>query len=479
MMRNESWPFKTIFIFVLAAYSGLAGIAFMTDLFPLFLGLMGVILYFAFVIGFPERALIAVIIVSIILPEEFAIRISGLPRIGPTRILIALFLVGYAARFLLNKSREPIRRSYPLIVPIAIFLLTAFVSSLFSIDMTKSFYSLLSYTFGQFILFYVIYRSLHIPTFWESFKKALFLITAFVCLIAIFEEIARVNPLLALYPNESIVFREGILRARATFFHPIALGCYLTLIAPFAILDIIEKRKKAARVALLSLIVTALFLTVSRGPWLAFLFETSGLSFWYLKKNRYAALSASALILAMIIMIGGIFIGNQGNQKASHNLINPSGIKPGYLDERSSEYYRIALMKAIFKSLKGYRSIIGYGPGTFHLANVESRYAGDEHTLTAADSHFLKVLFEQGILGLLSFLFLIVASVAAAIVAIKHSERSHKPLAVVSLLVICAFIFENISVSMFTLLPLGLLFWVSVGVSLDINDQYRSGNSAV
>ena len=129
------------------------------------------------------------------------------------------------------------------------------------------------------------------------------------------------------------------------------------------------------------------------------------------------------------------------------------------------EFYRIALAEAVLDRLNGTRWIYGYGPGTFFMADVESSYAGHRHVLTAADSYYVKLLFEHGILGLLSFVSLLMAIVYTGLRNIKRLGYPNNLLVVASWASIVGFIFENTTVSMFSL-PLGLLFWLSVALMM-------------
>ena len=148
--------------------------------------------------------------------------------------------------------------------------------------------------------------------------------------------------------------------------------------------------------------------------------------------------------------------------------MKPSRIAASAAEEGGSDYYRVALVLGVVERLEGWRWFYGYGPGTFREAQVESYYAGHHHVLTAADSHYAKILLEEGVLGLAMFLALVGTVLGRCWQAARHATGKDRLLATACLASVTAFAFENLSASMFDLASLGIPFWVSVAVSLQI-----------
>jgi O-antigen ligase len=105
------------------------------------------------------------------------------------------------------------------------------------------------------------------------------------------------------------------------------------------------------------------------------------------------------------------------------------------------------------------------GPGVFHLAEVEEVDDEQHRILTAPDSHYVRLLFEQGLLGTGGFVLLLIAILGKCGRAIRDATGSERMVMVSSLASVAGFVFANNTVSMFTLLPLALLFWMSVAVA--------------
>lgn len=414
----------------------------------------------------PERLLIAFVAFSIIVPVDLAVKVGSLPRTGPVRVFLAAIITGFLIRFLLIE-RTPIPRfSGWLPWSIAIFLFWAIISSFFSISGLQSFYAVTTLFLEQYFLLYLLVQLMSAPQSGQSLRFWVYLAASAVCAFALFEEIFHVNPFLALYQDEEMAFRGGILRVRSVFFHPIALGCFVTLLLPLIATDLINSasRVKTFMLALLALMMTCvLFLTVSRGAWMALLLESAFfIGWWCWKSLRRAVLVGVGLLVAgsALFLANGLAYDLSFTNSA---LINPSGIAGKKLDESSSEYYRVALAKAVLARLEGGRLIYGYGPGTFHLAEVESHYAGHDHVLTAADSYYLKVVFEYGIVGLFCFTAIMLCILLRGIRVLLSRPRHQILPVIASLAAIVAFIFENVSASMFSYsLPLTLMFWVAV-----------------
>ena len=433
----------------------------------LFLGIVGISYIY------PEKMMCAVMVFSIFIPVDLGIIFGSLPRVGPMRGIVAAFLIGVLFHFLQKRGQRRSQEPWPYRKLITAFLLFGVISTVSSISPLKSVYSMASFIFEQFLFFYLFVVFSSDPGFWPRFSKPLFLATAAVCLFAFYEEITHDNFFLSLYPQEESAFRGGILRVRSTFFHPIALGCYLSMIFPLLLVEVIENDRKRERLlfmAVLVLVTITLFLTISRGPWIAVLIQLALFSIWWGRRNLHRALLAglAAAALLLLLVVAGMNSDLSGNTMG--RMLNPSGITLGKMDlknidESSSEFYRFALVKAVVESLQGERWIYGYGPGTFFLADVESTYAGHTHINIAPDSHYLKLLFEQGIPGLTLFVLLLAVIGLECVRVVRDPRCGSKLFALGGFAAILGFIFENTTVSMFSIsLPLNLMFWMTVAM---------------
>jgi O-antigen ligase len=147
-------------------------------------------------------------------------------------------------------------------------------------------------------------------------------------------------------------------------------------------------------------------------------------------------------------------------------ILNPNQFSLDRTNEASSEYYRIALLKAVTDRLEGRRWIYGFGRGTFYLAGVESNYDNADHILGAGDSHYILLLLETGIFGLAAFVLLLLAAFRACARRAIFLRGNSRLVALASLGAVAGFIWNNSTASMFPVLPLNLMFWIPVAAAV-------------
>lgn len=440
---------------------------------------LGVVLC-AFLIGvtvfYPQRMLLVTLAVSILVSIDISVKHDPFPRIGPTRILLAALYVGTLLSWWLKRNPDRISlRRLPLLRPILLYAAAVLVSAFMSIVPLQSYYAAFTDIVEQFFLFYLFVSYMRQPGFWNRIEKVLFTTTALVCLFALLEELFQFNPLAGFFGVEDDLFRGGLLRVRATFYHPIALGCFIALVFPFVLSALIREpkgRKKTALGVLLLAMLAASFLTVSRGPWIAILLESGVFLAWWAWGNmqRIAIVAVVAGILASTV---GLLTTNDYLAKKVGPILDPGQFSLQRTDEGSSEYYRIALLKAVIDRLEGPRWIYGFGRGTFYLADVESNYDNVDHVLGAGDSHYVLLLLETGIAGLAAFLLLLCATLRTCARRALEASGHHRLFALAAGASVAGFIFNNITVSMFTVLPLSLVFWMSVAAAYTSSQHAR------
>jgi O-antigen ligase len=234
--------------------------------------------------------------------------------------------------------------------------------------------------------------------------------------------------------------------------------------------------RKVILSALLGAMVVSACLTVSRGPLFAMVMEIAlFVVVWcraHWQRMVLAVLAAGVLLVSSFI----IYATSDTVHRFIQSTANPSQISAGHVDEESSEYYRVALCKAVVERLDGPRWIYGLGPGTFFVDDVTSDYAGQQHVLSAADSLYLRSLLEVGVLGIAALLLLMWGTVRVCARGLSGTSSQAHLLALASLASVLGFIFANTTVSMLSLWPLTILFWMSPALVLafPLQDQNRA-----
>lgn len=440
---------------------------------------LGVVLFLVLVgltVFYPERMLLVTLAVSILVSIDISVKQDPFPRVGPTRILLAALYAGTLLNWWLKRNPARIAlRELPLLRPILLYAGAVLVSAFVSVVPLQSYYAAFTDIVEQFFLFYLFVNYLRQPGFWNRVENVFFGTTAAVCLFALLEEAVQFNPLAAFFGAEDYLYRGGLLRVRATFYHPIALGCFIALVFPFALSALIREssgRKKAAVALLLAAMLIASFFTVSRGPWIAILLESGLFVAWWAWRNM-RRIAVIGVTLAFVASAFALLRTNDDFERTFAPILNPNQFSLERTNEASSEYYRIALLKAVTDRLEGPRWIYGFGRGTFYLADVESNYDNADHVLGAGDSHYILLLLETGIVGLAAFLFLALAALRVCAQRLVASPGNDRLLALASLAAVAGFIWNNATVSMFPVLPLSLMFWISTAAStVAVEDFY-------
>lgn len=423
----------------------------------------------------PERMFLLLVASSVLINLDVGVKLGDLPRIGPTRVFMAAFILGLALRvFFYGRLAEGAKFKLPLSLPVGLYLVSGVISAVTSVAPLVSGYSI----FGreiveQFLFFYLFIYFLGLPGFFARLKSVIYAATILVCLFAAVEAIISYNPIMYFFPEEPIDFRAGILRCRATFFHPIALGCYLNLVAPFVLADLATARNLFTRLRLfcmLALICLASLLTVSRAPWICLGMEI-GLFILFACRRNVSRLFQLAILGAIATTI--FFLAYQTN-KTVNNLFFPF-FNPTSLTESSTPYYRWVVIKSVMDKMDLSRAPFGFGPNAFFLAGVKARYGDHVRTLTAPDMHYAKMGFEFGLVGLFFFLMLLLAVMWHGLRAVKRAPPEQKYLALAGFAGVFGFIVVNFTVSMFQIYPLGMFFWLCAAISESVPLPEASG----
>jgi hypothetical protein len=421
----------------------------------------------------PVPAFLALVFVAILVPLDLSTDVGFLPRVGPTRIYMGAFLLGIFVRLLVFRSILPGRRAVlPLFGGACLYILSSIVSTFVSVAPVVSVYAV----FGreileQLLLFYLFLYFFQLPGFWRQLRNTLYVATALTCLFAFWEVYSGDNPFLPLIPESWPDFRAGILRCRSTFFHPIAYACFLNLVFPFVVIDFLATRRTEVRVVmgvLGVLILVAALLTVSRAPWIILALEIAVLIGWECRHD----LRRMAFILTLcLIAISTFFLAYQLNGTVQ-DLFQPF-INPGKVEEGSTEYYRVVVFEAVWERVQSSRIFFGYGPNAFNYANIEVTYDNTTRVIQEPDLHYARILFEFGAVGTGLILLLIGRGVWAGLRALGHTNREGRRWIVAGLVGIVGFVFVNFTVSMFSMFPLGMIFWMCMAVVLSQGEGDR------
>lgn len=427
------------FLFLWIAFS-------ITQPLNIFLSFLGLI-FIAFIIIDPLKGLFLLILIR---PTLDIFTNHSLFLIGNHSLNVASFLAILAIFFALiawiinlkKTSTIPLKKTF------LFFILFTFLSVFYSINPTGSLIEWLRILsiLSLYLLGFILIKNS------DDFKKLIYIIIFSTLIPGIF----AFNQFLT--EGGMTIIDEGITnRIFGTFAHPNLFAYYL--IIPLALLIFLmfknEFKEKVDYFPLLFFtpIFTLLLLTYTRGAWLSFLIVI--LIFGALK---YRKLLAGAILV--LILIYFVF-------PPLHNRVNDLFyLKPG-----SSITWRINLWKDSLRYSQE-RIIAGYGIGTANQVILEKR--GQEMGSPDPHNDYLKILLEGGLLGIISYLAVILSLIFTLLRGFVKSESVFgKNLYLLFLGITVALYIMSFADNILRNTALQWIFWVLLGGLFSAYSQPR------
>lgn len=189
-------------------------------------------------------------------------------------------------------------------------------------------------------------------------------------------------------------------RVMSTIRDPNSYGAFLILPITFLWVQLAKKRKESGMLIIGSflLLITALFLTFSRGAWLGVSLSIA-VSTGMLFKNSIQNIVKKHLLLALTvlcIMVTGVLLTR--NSYVTQNVILHKDQQTVLTDPNE---LRIEFQR---KALRGIASEpLGHGPGSAGLAAISNPRGG-----LLTENYYLQIAYEIGVPGLLIFLSMLI-----------------------------------------------------------------------
>ncbi len=318
-------------------------------------------------------------------------------------------------------------RKFRILLPVLIFIIVLGLATLFSQSPYRSFWGSYARKMGYltWLHFFVFFLILFFNLKNNKQVKRIFKIILFSSLIIIiygfcqflnFDFVDWLEP-----PSQTF-------RIFSTIGQPNFLGSWLLLIAPIIIyffINIFHKLKedKSPRqqlkagliMSLLFALVFSLVLTQSRGAWIGLFLSFFFFSIIYNFLQKQKRLALLLLILFILIIVFGVYVNcfppqtNANDSFLLYRLKTLANLRNSVTGQVRFKDWQTAW------SLIQEKFILGYGPETQSL-NFPQYYAPEYALLEKINSYsdrahndFLDMLLVSGILGLISYLFLIVS----------------------------------------------------------------------
>lgn len=307
-----------------------------------------------------------------------------------------------------------------------------------------------------------------------SYRQVLVALTVGVALNAAIAllEVAGLDPLTSLRERADAITRGnplvssgdvrlGFQRVQGTFQHPAFLGAYLAMLAPVIYALAIASRPVPRRWLMLVLLLclVALALTVTRAAWLAggaaliWVWAAAIRRGW--QRLWRHAWAASAAAVAAVVASPGL----AGVDALFRDLF----MTQGYATTATSGY-RLFLHEQVL-AVVDQRPWFGFGANTFDQIGITGFSQGLTVQVTSPDSHVLRLLAEVGIIGALAFAILLVVATASVHRARAEAGQGDALVLTGVLAGLAAFIAINLTISAFSIVQDGYVFWILVGAA--------------
>lgn len=375
--------------------------------------------------------------------------------------LIVAWVLKRALRYKPDGQRHPIYnlfarfRPIPTYLNIPIYLYIA--AGFFSVIFSSNFHLSLS-NFGSKIMEYIMLYFIVAEFISDITRLKKVLIVAFTSLIMVaidclFQYLFGYD-LLRLWPLEA-----G--RVTGSFQMPGDLGGYL---GPFLCLSLalsvvrFKERKSRYTLRILSvLLLTLLIGTFSRGAWLGFLV---GVGFLGLTENRKIIYFTMAILIALAVVLPHIIDAPYDILARAKSSFKLSGL---------SNSDRKLMWQVAWQMIKD-RPFFGQGfstfMGNFAKYGQEYRFFKEQGQIPYAHNCYLQIAAETGIVGLISFLFLIGTFLWRSLASLRKMKKrfSHAVLSGITAGIIATLTHSTFDTNLYSL-QLSVLFWFMLSIN--------------
>ena len=301
--------------------------------------------------------------------------------------------------------------------------------------------------------FFVVVETLNNERRLRNFLFIFFLSSALLGIDGIYQYFTRKD----FIRHRPVIFTS---RIYATFPTPNDFGCYLASLIPFVIACFFAKfNSKPFRflfICLFVLLFICLMLTVSRGAWLAFVASVLFMSLWI----YYLGLFFLALVI--LIIVTQQFYPGLIKERLIHffSFVDANGltIDLGAIDRK-------IIWQTAWQMFM-YSPFIGIGIGTFMFNFDKFVIKGYPYGVPYAHNCYLQMASEIGIIGLLSFLAILIVFFYQGIKTLNNSEQKTFSWYVLlaALAAISGYCIQMGVDTIFYSLDLGILFWLMLGM---------------
>jgi O-antigen ligase len=325
---------------------------------------------------------------------------GALPELTIHRLILLSLLVPW----LRSRRTRPRVSSVPAFRQIVVWIIVSFVSLLGSIDRVYSLKRFLDFVLEMFLFYFILATWVREPADGLRVLRAAWLGLTVVGVMAIIERYSGMNVVenfLYYLPYDP----EGRHDVRATYRHRILLGTAMSMGWPLAFALMYQARLRARQQWMLwvsvGILLTASYLSMSRGPWLASVIAVAVIAFFgSVRLRKTLALLAALMLIGLLLQPGvGRTIVRYARKTTETQTIKGASFLYRF------ELWRIAWTEV---SLSPWRLAFGYGPGSGGVTELEWQlsYRDRSYPITSWDNDLAYTLYQTGVTGLCATLAL-------------------------------------------------------------------------
>lgn len=384
----------------------------------------------------------------IVLPFSIEFYVGSFGTDLPTEpIMLALTFIGIVLFILKFESIPAKYLSHPVSIFLVLHLLWLFFTSVFSQS------PVVSYKFFLAKLWYVI------PFFFLTFHfiKGRLEIEKIIKILMVFLGVA-VLIVLTRHALEGFTFDTSHQVVRPIFRNHVSYSAILVVVLPFIWAfyrnNQNEKLKKVL-IGLLALFVVGTYFSYTRAAQLS-LFIAVGAYFVF--KFKFAKIALTSSLIVAILGSAYLATDNRYLDYTPNFETTIAHTKFDNLIEATYKMEDISTMERVYRWVAAMqmiqdRPVLGFGPGSFYFhykkytINSFKTYVSDNPEKSGIHNYYLMTLVEQGVLGLILFMGLIISIILYG-ERLYHSltdtkEKNYIMAATISTVVICALLIIN------------------------------------
>jgi len=383
--------------------------------------------------------------------------VAHIPAVRASFQILALLLMGAK----MYQNRAWMARRTPLDLPLFIFLVTIVISFFTTLSLETSIKAFK----GEFINCAVFFYMVASATDDEDISILVKALLAGSFVLAAYG-------IIDFFSHSSGLFTMGY-RAGSLHQGYEAYGQYIIMVLPFNILGFLYMKGRQERFFLaivLLLNCVALFLTYTRGAWVAFCVELFSAALLVPKTRVFKAALAGSLLIGPLLVLS-ILPGN---------LVwhGSSGVNADIRSPRNTVETRLRMWKGFFREF----SKNPFEPAGYGKTNFKRKYKGDDFTDAVGDkgvefeqahNTFINTAAQLGIQGLIALLFIIYTVLKISLKAWKRGLSDFDRAFGLSMFIMTIGFFTANQFAEFYIDDTSLMFWIFVGMLVSVYNNIK------